>query len=80
MTPVERKRKAEERALADLRKWDCLFRDFGGWWTVPGPVNGPGQHHGPHSADIISRLVRARKVVLLRDRTRCVLWPGGAGR
>lgn len=68
---------AEERALADLRKWDCLFQDLGGWWVVPvpGPVNGPGQHQGPHKASTIRRLVKARKVVLLRDRTQCVLWP-----
>jgi hypothetical protein len=71
-------RKAEERALEDLRRWDCLFRDWDGRWVVPGPVNGPGQHKGPHRPSTIRRLVDQRRVVLVRDRTRCVLWPEGA--
>ena len=64
---------AEERALADLQKWDCLLRDFGGWWVVPGPVNGPDQHQGPHKAATINRLVARKAVVVVGDR--CVLYP-----
>jgi len=62
-------RNAEERALVDLQDHGELRRGLGGW--AP-----PGGR--PHEDDTIWRLVKARKVVLVRDRTRCVLWPGGA--
>jgi hypothetical protein len=71
-------REAEERALADLQKWDCLLRNFGGWWTVPGPVNGPGQHQGPHKAATIKRLVARKAVVIVGD-DRCLLYPERRG-
>jgi hypothetical protein len=64
---------AEERALADLRRWGELHQDFGGWWVVPGPVD--CQYKGPHEARTIRRLVEQRRVVLVRGRSRCVLWP-----
>jgi hypothetical protein len=72
-------REAEERALADLRRWGELYREFGGgWWVVPGPINGPGQHKGPHEGRTIRRLVDQRLVVLVRGRSRCLPWPKGA--
>jgi len=68
--------------------WVPLQRGFGvrklvacGPTWAP-PDTGDGEHHGArlsfHEPPTIQRLVKAGKVVLLRDRTRCVLWPGGA--